>query len=329
MRSLSILLFLFIGFQSCAESERAIYAEYSINSVKSNTRLSQGKSKVVVRVQNTNFSEGTKILYGHKGASFETKLNSKNTFSFVLKSNEYAVQFLPSELVGYKEITTQAIDIQSQTTTYITINFKYAINEPSVVKKPVIYLYPEEKTDVSISINPVGELSFTHPEYNGKWECTATPSGEIAIGDDTYNYLFWEADQFVDKEKLRETSSIVVLKDDLVGFLEGALDKFGFNSKEKMDFITFWAPQMIKHEATEIRFILNEECNQFAELDISPQPNNLLRFYIVWNKTDSSNATSTSNFNIIKPSRDGFTVVEWGGLEISPSSNISLVESTK
>lgn len=36
--------------------------------------------------------------------------------------------------------------------------------KPKVVYKPVIYLYPTEKTDVSVQLKLNGELTCTYPE---------------------------------------------------------------------------------------------------------------------------------------------------------------------
>ena len=60
--------------------------------------------------------------------------------------------------------------------------------------KPVIYLYPEEKEDVSVELDYAGDLTCTYPEYNGKWNVTAQPDGTLTDADgQTYNYLYWEA----------------------------------------------------------------------------------------------------------------------------------------
>ena len=170
-----------------------------------------------------------------------------------------------------------------------------------------------------MKVNPVGEFSFTYPKYEDQWNCTAFPSGEVQIEGKSYNYLFWEAEQYVDEEKLREFQSARIAKDDLVPFLERSLDQFGFTSKEKADFITFWAPMMIRYEATEVRFILNEACDQFAELEISPKPENVLRFYMIWHPTDANAIDSEETLAIPEYIRNGFTVLEWGGMEIPPS----------
>ena len=45
--------------------------------------------------------------------------------------------------------------------------------------KPVIYLYPEEETDVTVQLDFNGTLTTTYPAYNGGWTITAQPDGTL------------------------------------------------------------------------------------------------------------------------------------------------------
>jgi hypothetical protein len=310
-------MLLCLGFHSSAETiDRALTLNYSVDSILLNPNLDPGKSKVVVHITNDNFVDEEEILSGYGDVEFEALLNEQKSFQFQLDSGKHAFMFLPARKIGYAEIITFPIKIETGTTTYLTLNFKEVMDVTRPLRKPIIYLYPTEKTTISVVVKPKGELSFTYPEYKGKWECTALPSGEISIDDKSYNYLFWEAEQTVEISELNQTEGIVVAKKDLMIFLESTLDEFGFTSKEKMDFITFWAPQMIKYEATEIRFMFNEECAFFADLEIEPKPDNLLRFYMIWNPTDAFYVLADAMLEIPHPIRYGFTVLEWGGMEI-------------
>ena len=59
--------------------------------------------------------------------------------------------------------------------------------------KPVIYLYPEEKTEVSVSLELDGALTCTYPAYEGGWKVTAYPDGTLTDQKgQSYNYLYWE-----------------------------------------------------------------------------------------------------------------------------------------
>lgn len=59
--------------------------------------------------------------------------------------------------------------------------------------KPVVYLYPEEETQVTVQLDYAGELTCTYPAYNGGWTVTASPDGTLTDGEgQTYSYLYWE-----------------------------------------------------------------------------------------------------------------------------------------
>lgn len=59
--------------------------------------------------------------------------------------------------------------------------------------KPVIYLYPEKKTAVTVKLNYAGELTCTYPAYNDGWKVSASPDGTLTdAAGQTYNYLYWE-----------------------------------------------------------------------------------------------------------------------------------------
>lgn len=332
MRQLVLFVILLIGFYSYSEEPiKALTLEYGVDSVTINPNLEDGKSRVVVNIKNKNIKAKEKILYGYEQESLETYLNSEKSFEFELDSGTHVFQFYAAEKADYGEITTfGGIHVASGTTTYISLVFREVNRiEELHVRKPVIYLYPAVKTDVIVSVQPKGEMSFTYPEYTGKWECKASPSGEILIEDKAYNYLFWEAEQTVNANQLNEPLGQVVLKKELLNFLESSLEKFGFNSKESMDFITFWAPQMLKYEATEIHFMFNEDCTLFADLEIEPKPDNLLRFYMIWNPMDTFYYDEKLKIDVPKQSRNGFTVLEWGGMEIPRGTRLeSQLEST-
>lgn len=59
--------------------------------------------------------------------------------------------------------------------------------------KPVIYLYPEEETEVTVCLDLDGNLTCTYPAYDGGWTVTAQPGGILTDAEGrTYNYLYWE-----------------------------------------------------------------------------------------------------------------------------------------
>lgn len=69
--------------------------------------------------------------------------------------------------------------------------------EPFVAYKPVIYLYPEKETDVSVEFALDGRLTCTYPKYSDGWVVTAAPDGTLTDKNgQTYNYLYWEGETY-------------------------------------------------------------------------------------------------------------------------------------
>ena len=65
--------------------------------------------------------------------------------------------------------------------------------------KPVIYLYPEEETAVTVKLDYAGALTCTYPAYGDGWAVTACPDGTLTDNaGQTYNYLYWEGADTID-----------------------------------------------------------------------------------------------------------------------------------
>ena len=64
-----------------------------------------------------------------------------------------------------------------------------------VLKKRVIYVYPEKAMDVSVSINiKEGKFTVVYPKFNegdNSWKIRANPIGDIEINNRKYPYLFY------------------------------------------------------------------------------------------------------------------------------------------
>ena len=60
-------------------------------------------------------------------------------------------------------------------------------------EKPVIYLYPEQETDVRVTLDLAGELTCAYPAYGDGWNVHAAPDGTLTDEDgQIYRYLYWE-----------------------------------------------------------------------------------------------------------------------------------------
>ena len=121
--------------------------------------------------------------------------------------------------------------------------------QPDTVKKPVLYLYAEEETDITVKLNFKRiKFSCVYPKFNemeNSWKVRAFPNGEILISDIKYPYLFWEAYTY-EKEDMRK--GFIVKAENAEKFLEKKLKLLGLDDKESANFITFWLPVLIKNK---------------------------------------------------------------------------------
>ena len=213
----------------------------------------------------------------------------------------------------YLESFSPKLSITGQTELVFSVYLRHRrINEPVITYKPVIYLYPEEETEISVSIDiHNGKNPFYYPHYDGRWKGTAKPDGNLIINDKQYRYLFWEAQQADHLNEIEVNEGFVVKGSESISFLEDKLTLFGLTSEEQADFITFWGPIMAKNEQNLVRFEWNENCDKFCDLNISPQPDNLYRIYIFIAPLEGD-LTITPQI-IPQIDRNGFVAIEWGG----------------
>ena len=183
--------------------------------------------------------------------------------------------------------------------------------EPGMAYKPVIYLYPEIETDVSVKLILDGKLTCTYPAYNTGWEVTAAPDGTLTDAKgQTYNYLYWEGETNAQWDM---TEGFCVKGEDTAAFLEEALAKLGLNRKEANEFIVYWLPLMEQNPYNIISF-QTDIYTDTAELQIDPAPDTLIRVFMTWKAADSF--VELPEQELTAPERSGFTVIEWGGTEV-------------
>lgn len=177
--------------------------------------------------------------------------------------------------------------------------------------KPVIYLYPEKKAEVTVKLNYAGELTCTYPAYNDGWKVSASPDGTLTDADgQTYNYLYWEG---VNSVVYDFSEGFCVAGSDTAAFLENALNQLGLTRKEANEFIVYWLPLMKGNPYNLIAF-QSDSYTQAAQLSIEPAPDTLLRVFMAWKPLES--AVDISTQNLTAPVRTGFTAVEWGGCQV-------------
>ena len=182
---------------------------------------------------------------------------------------------------------------------------------PSTPAKPVIYLYPEETTSVTVKLDFDGVLTCTYPAYESGWRVTAAPDGTLT--DDTgqtYNYLYWEGEGPADYDFSR---GFCIPGADTAAFLSDALSRLGLTRREANEFIVYWLPQMEQNPYNLITF-QQEAYTETAPLTVTPQPDSILRVFMAWKPLSEPIAIAPQALPAFE--RHGFTLVEWGGAKV-------------
>lgn len=178
-------------------------------------------------------------------------------------------------------------------------------------EKPVIYLYPEETTAVSVRLDYDGQLTCTYPSYENGWAVTAAPDGKLTDAKgQTYNYLYWEGETAAEYDL---TEGFCVAGADTAAFLEDALTQLGLTRREANEFIVYWLPRMEGNPYNQISF-QQEVYTDSAKLTVTPAPDSILRVFMVWKPLDKPVDIPAQTLPAFE--RHGFTLVEWGGAKV-------------
>ena len=270
--------------------------------------------------------------------SYQNETHSYNVFHHngVLYLEDQASKdicfYNPSESSPVSENAQQGKSLQIGTFKFInTTQWTWAT--PSC--KPVIYLYPEKPTALTIKINPYGQLTKTEPFYDPEtgWEVLAHPDGKIESvvaqfagsqtgnGSDSvkpdqgrplqsYPYLYYEG--IIEKFRTPD-KGWVVKKEKLSGFFEKILPQFGLNKKEARDFQEYWLGRLTESPYYLIAPLPQEEIKRIEPVEFSVKPDTFIRVRFYFKDLDSPILISSPILSL-PFERKGLTVVEWGGL---------------
>lgn len=195
--------------------------------------------------------------------------------------------------------------------------YSYVRPEPVMISKPVIYLYGyDEEVNVKVNFDDNTDFSVVYPEYREDgWTVTAVPDGHLYDPDGKeYRYLYYEADTSND---YGFDEGFCVSSKDIAWFLEDNLSKLGLNSDERNEFIIYWLPIMKEYDYCVVSFLTGSDYDVISELELSEEPDNELRVYMLWYGSDKDVEITPQVINDVSGEpRTGKTVVEWGGSKI-------------
>ncbi len=193
------------------------------------------------------------------------------------------------------------------------ISVEPVLSGGAVKDKPIIYLYPEDKTEVTVKVGNPQNLTHTYPKYENEWKVLAKPNGDLKdlkTGRNLYA-LYWEGINTVEPNM---NEGFIVKGEDTIKFLEEKLEILGLNEREAEEFIVYWLPKLESNKYNFIRFQTEEEINNNMPLEITPKPDTVIR--IVMEFKGIEKPIQIQEQKLSTPQRTGFTVVEWGGTEI-------------
>ncbi len=182
------------------------------------------------------------------------------------------------------------------------------------VYKPNIYLYPLETKEVTVTFDYPGLLTRVIPDYPGSWSVLATPEGKLSYEGADYDFLFYEAETYLQYFQTEE--GYYISEDGRSTEFKEILSAYGLNEKEIADFVEFWT-QFLAEDTDYIMYPqLTEAVDGAMPVDIVDEngnrPDSIFRIWFVFEK-----ANADTSFVWAKPEgfdRKGFSAVEWGGL---------------
>lgn len=261
------------------------------------------------------------ILYTLDGKAYVISYSLRPDFTGLKNGKSYSLKEAQKILkanfsdegkkISLKGNTFETFDINLWD--YIDEDFSFDPEDDRLYAKPIIYLYPQEKTEISVRLGKPENLTSSYPIYNDGWDVIAYPDGALidkATGRQLYA-LYWEG---IDGAEVNMKEGFIVKGADTVAFLEEKLSVLGLTETEAEEFVIYWLPKLQENKYNFIRFAPIEEINKIMPLDFSVAPDTLIRVLMQYKPLDHPIAVREQKLMFID--RVGFTAVEWGGTEI-------------
>ncbi len=181
-------------------------------------------------------------------------------------------------------------------------------------KKPAIYLYSDEETELNLDFEANGNVNFVYPQKPAAgWNIETQANGKIKVDGKMYDYLFWEGDRPV--PTIDRSLGFNVASNEVVPFLEAQLSDMGLNARETQDFIAYWGPQLTKNNLNFVQFMVGEAYNEhIATIQSDKNIDTEIRVFMVYESIEAPLPVIEQSFEA--PERTGLTLVEWGGGEL-------------
>jgi len=252
---------------------------------------------------------GTAYIAGKIGIGVTRIIFASDTYRDIsaLVRGKKKLVFAPFQRPGMKE----GLDIIKEELGFdLYPGLRREIPDPSTgipVYKPNIYLYSNIDMNVNVKIYPSDWITKSIPEYKKSgWEANIV-DGSLNGNDD---YLFYEA--IVPNEGFQKEKAFTVNKNNRKNDMTYILDLYGFNEKEKQDFIDYWMNKLDDEKDYVFYPQQTSVVQQIMPLVLSIQPDNIYRIWFFIEQKENQQYESPNDIEVIK--RTEFTLVEWGGI---------------
>lgn len=191
---------------------------------------------------------------------------------------------------------------------------RYKLPDGTRVYKPNLYVYSEEKREVTVTFEEPELLTVTIPEYRSCWQVTADAQSHLTdAAGGTYDYLFYESvtEPYLFKTEAGWRIPAGTRKESLERIVSG----LGFNEKEREDFTEFWTEKLDPG----VDYLMYPQNTARVDLampvTIAETPESLERIWFVFMRDDGQPVQEPEGYEL---SRGGegcsYYVIEWGGL---------------
>lgn len=237
--------------------------------------------------------------------------NGKNGIYFVVQTDKVTIDEV---LKANKDMTKDSLEGMDLGYEYYYIpKTKETGRIPTYIggyAKPVLYLYPTKKTNVTVTFEKKELLTTTYPKFDKKWNVLVEPTGNMQDSKGRNYYgLYWEE---LGNHRVSFDTGFYVEAKDAIKFLEEKLAIIGLKEREANEFIMYWLPILEQNGKNLIYFELTEERDSYNKLIITPKPDSILRLAIHVKKVDKKINIKEQKLPTFK--RTGFIAVEWGGV---------------
>lgn len=181
--------------------------------------------------------------------------------------------------------------------------------------KPVVYLYPEGKSEITVKVKPVkGAITISDPYYpEDGWKVIADRNSVISYENTIYPYLYYET-EVAGYEIPKD--GFVFEKENIDTDLRNLVERLGLVGRETDEFVKYWVDRFKKDIRTKYIFvgvISQDEMDRVVPLEITPRPATNIRVRLYFKGVAGGYTPQAPMLSEIK-TRKGFTMVEWGGI---------------